>query len=164
MLCALSPSRLKNIKVLSSQKLFCAVFGTKNPIDFATVKLDETAAKSRWAAFAGTARKRGYRKRLSLSQDEVAYLLGNESGAKVCRYECFLREPAFRAALAYELIELIFQKSGQELFAGSYDRIGKEVAARAGTLMRQLDGSVATRRNARKKEALEGIISLFGKK
>jgi hypothetical protein len=104
---------------------------------------------------------RAYRKRLSLSQDEIAYLLGNESGAKVCRYECFLREPAFRAALAYELI---FQKAGQELFAGIYDRIGGEVAARATTLIRQLAGQKLTRRNARKKEALEAIISLYGKK
>lgn len=104
---------------------------------------------------------RAYRKRLSLSQDEIAYLLGNESGAKVSRYECFLREPAFRAALAYELI---FQKSGKELFAGICDRVGKEVAARAKKLLRHLDDSKPTRRNARKKEALEAIISLFGKR
>lgn len=103
---------------------------------------------------------RAHRKRLSLSQEEIAYLLGNESGAKVCRYECFLREPAFRAALAYELI---FQKSGHELFAGICDRIGREVAARAATLIRQLDGRKPTRRNARKKEALGAITSLFGK-
>jgi transcriptional regulator with XRE-family HTH domain len=33
------------------------------------------------------------RKRLSLSQKDVAFLLGNQDGAKVSRYERFAREP-----------------------------------------------------------------------
>jgi hypothetical protein len=47
---------------------------------------------------------RAHRKRLSLSQDEIAYLLGAYSGAKVCCYERFHYEPVFHTALAYEAI------------------------------------------------------------
>lgn len=104
---------------------------------------------------------RSHRKRLLLSQGEIAYLLGNESAAKVSRHESFLHEPAFRAALAYEAV---FQKSGRELFAGIYDRIGREIASRAATLLGRLENSKPTRRNARKQEALKMIVSLYENK
>jgi len=60
---------------------------------------------------------RTYRKRASLSQDEVAYLLGCRSGAKVSRYERFARQPTLQTALAYEAI---FGVPVRELFAGIY--------------------------------------------
>src|ERR1022692_2737361 len=44
------------------------------------------------------------RKRLALSQGEVAFLLGTESGAQVCRYEQFDRQPSLETALACEVI------------------------------------------------------------
>lgn len=75
-----------------------------------------------------------HRKRLSLSQKEVAFLLGAESGAKTCRYERFAREPSLRTALAYEAI---FHKPVRELFAGLYQTMEGEVAGRAKTLARQ---------------------------
>ncbi len=74
------------------------------------------------------------RKRRSLSQEAVACLLGAQSGAKVCRYERFVREPSLRTALAYEAI---FQKPVRELFAGLYEVMEREVAARAETLARK---------------------------
>jgi hypothetical protein len=43
---------------------------------------------------------RSNRKRLALSQDEVAFLLGALSGTKVCRYERFVRTPSLETALA----------------------------------------------------------------
>jgi transcriptional regulator with XRE-family HTH domain len=74
---------------------------------------------------------RSNRKRLSLSQDEVAFLLGAQSGAKVCRYEQFVREPSLETALA---CEVIFQRSASELFGGLYQKVEQEVMARAKTL------------------------------
>ena len=71
------------------------------------------------------------RKRLSLTQEEVAFLLGFRGmsrGAKVCRDEKFNREPNLRAALAYEAI---YQKPIRELFAGLFERIEREVTGRA---------------------------------
>lgn len=77
---------------------------------------------------------RAQRKRLSLSQDEVAFLLGAESGAKVCRYERFTREPSLRTALA---CEAVFHKPVRELFAGLYATVEREVESRAKILARK---------------------------
>lgn len=74
---------------------------------------------------------RPHRKRLALSQEEVAFLLGGtgeNKGSKVSRDESFDREPGLRAALAYEAI---YGKPVRELFAGLYDRMEQEVAKRA---------------------------------
>jgi transcriptional regulator with XRE-family HTH domain len=71
------------------------------------------------------------RKRLTLTQEEVAFLLGFRGmsrGARVCRDEKFVHEPNLWTALAYEAI---YQKPIRELFAGLYERIEREVAGRA---------------------------------
>ncbi len=71
------------------------------------------------------------RKRLALTQEEVAFLLGFRGmsrGAKVCRDEKFAHEPNLRTALAYEVV---YQKPIRELFAGLSERIEREVAGRA---------------------------------
>jgi len=72
-----------------------------------------------------------HRKRLSLTQEEVAFLLGFRGlsrGARVCKDETLAREPKLRIALAYEAI---YQRSIRELFAGVYERVKQEVAKRA---------------------------------
>ncbi len=61
-----------------------------------------------------------YRKRTGFSQDEIAYLLDSQSGAKVSRYEHFIREPSLETALAYEVI---FQIPVRELFAGVFEKV-----------------------------------------
>jgi transcriptional regulator with XRE-family HTH domain len=71
---------------------------------------------------------RSNRKRLSLSQNEVAFLLGTRSGAKVSLYEGFDRVPSLETALA---LEVIYQRSASELFGGLYQKVEKEVMARA---------------------------------
>jgi transcriptional regulator with XRE-family HTH domain len=74
------------------------------------------------------------RKRLSLSQAEVAFLLGNTTGSKVSRYEHFDREPSLETALA---LEVIFQRSASELFNGIYQRVEAKVIERAKLLAEQ---------------------------
>jgi hypothetical protein len=77
------------------------------------------------------------RRRLMLSQDEVAFLLGGvgqEKGSKVSRDESFSREPGLRAALAYEII---YRKPVRELFAGLYEKVEKDLAQRAKILGHQ---------------------------
>ena len=76
------------------------------------------------------------RKRLSFSQEEVAFLLANIGGAQVSRYERFVREPTLETALA---LEVIFQRSASELFGGLYQKVEREVAARAKTLSHRVD-------------------------
>jgi transcriptional regulator with XRE-family HTH domain len=71
------------------------------------------------------------RKRHSLSQEEVGFLLGAtgmNKGEKVCRDENFAREPSLQDALAYEAI---YGLPVRELFAGRYQQIEQEVAGRA---------------------------------
>jgi transcriptional regulator with XRE-family HTH domain len=71
------------------------------------------------------------RKRLDLSQEEVAFMLGlkgADKGIKVCRDEKLVREPNLQMALAYEAI---YGKPVRELFAGLYEQIEKEVSERA---------------------------------
>lgn len=103
---------------------------------------------------------RAHRKRLSFSQGEIARLLGLKNAAKVSRHECFTHEPAFYTALAYLVI---FQKPAHDVFTGSYHKIGRKVASRASLLLAELDKMKPSKRNARKKEELKLIISLYRK-
>ena len=93
---------------------------------------------------------------MELSQQEVAFLLGTESGAKVCRYERFVREPGLETALAYEII---LRKPIGELFGGLYKKIEHQVITRAKTLARRAARRKANRRNARKQQALNDLAN-----
>jgi transcriptional regulator with XRE-family HTH domain len=61
---------------------------------------------------------RHHRKRLGLSQEEVAFLLGWNGSAQTSRYEHFCRIPTLQTALA---LSHIFQTSIYELFSGEKD-------------------------------------------
>jgi len=98
---------------------------------------------------------RSHRKRLALSQEEVAFLLGVQSGASVSRYEQFAREPSLETALAFEAI---FQRPASELFGGLYQKIQHEVAARAQSLIHK-DQRNPNRRTAHRHQLLAPIAS-----
>src|SRR5712692_1430543 len=98
---------------------------------------------------------RAHRKRLALSQDEVAFLLGTRSGGKVCRYERFVRQPSLETVLADEAI---FTRSVSELFPGLYQKVERDVAERAKILGERKD-SKANRRTERKREALAELAA-----
>ena len=78
---------------------------------------------------------RAERKRRGLSQEEIAFLLGCESGAKVSRYERFRREPKLATALAYEAL---FATSVHDLFAGVAEEAERATRKRARRLLRRL--------------------------
>jgi transcriptional regulator with XRE-family HTH domain len=99
---------------------------------------------------------RSNRKRLALSQEEVAFLLGTQSGAKMCRYERFAREPSLETALAFEVI---FQRPASELFGGLYQKVEQEVVARAKALAERTDGRKPNRQTAHKRQILANIAS-----
>jgi transcriptional regulator with XRE-family HTH domain len=71
---------------------------------------------------------RAYRRRLGLSQDDVAFLCGARNGAQVSRYECGKRRPTLENLLA---CEAIFQIPVRELFAGRFEDVLKTVSKRA---------------------------------
>src|SRR5882672_7906399 len=95
------------------------------------------------------------RKRLALSQDVVAFLLGAQSGTKVCRYERFARVPSLETALAYEAI---FKRSVSELFGGLYQNTEREVAKRAKTLAERKDMRKPSQQTARRNEAIKSLV------
>ena len=72
-----------------------------------------------------------HRKQSSLSQEEVAFLLGMkgmDKQNKVSRDENYSRVPTLKIALAYEAI---YGKPIRELFAGLYEEIAPGVSSRA---------------------------------
>ena len=98
---------------------------------------------------------RTYRKRACLSQDEIAYLLGCRSGAKVSRYERFAREPTLKTAL---LFEVIFRTPASELFSGVLQKVESEAMRRARLLVRKLEKAKPNRMGIRKLEMLSASI------
>lgn len=94
------------------------------------------------------------RKRLLLSQEEVAFLLGNHGGAKVSRHERFSREPSLTTALAYEAI---YKRPASELFGGLYKQIQADVAARAKTLTQKADHGKPNSKTALRRQILTSI-------
>lgn len=100
---------------------------------------------------------RTFRKRAYLTQDELAFLLGGESGARVSRFEHFTREPDFSTALA---CLVVFREGPQALFAGDYERTVSAVHRRAATLLGRVQGKTPTAVLRRKLESLRAIASL----
>lgn len=98
-----------------------------------------------------------HRKRLALSQDEVAFLMGTHGGSKVSRYECFVRVPSLETALAFEAI---FQKPVRELFGGLSKRMEQQVAARAKILTYRKERGKPSGKSARKRQALSAMMAL----
>ena len=101
------------------------------------------------------------RKRLSLSQEDIAHLLGVEGGAKICRHEKRTREPTLRSALAYEII---YRKPIRELFGTLYEEIEKAVVRRAKAIVGRNDQKPANAHSSRKRKHLEKIINRDCKK
>ena len=96
------------------------------------------------------------RKRIALSQDEVAFLMGTHGGAGISRYEQFTQMPSLETALA---LEIILQRPAKELFAGIYGKAQERVATRAKTLAYKTDRAKPSRRTLRKRQTLR-ILSV----
>jgi transcriptional regulator with XRE-family HTH domain len=77
-----------------------------------------------------------YRKRTGLSQKEVAFLLGAQSGAKVCRYERFWELPQFKTLMSYERL---FGAPVRQLFAGATEKNDALTLKRIQDLIEQLE-------------------------
>ena len=99
---------------------------------------------------------RTYRKRSGLSQDEVAFLLGGQSGTKVSRYERYARKPNLETLFAYELV---FGAPARELFAGVYQKVEKTMLSRAQLLTRKLNRATPNSLATRKLNILKAITS-----
>src|SRR3989442_5261356 len=97
-----------------------------------------------------------YRKRAGLSQDEVAFLLGCQSGAKVSRYERLARRPSLETAFAYEAL---FGVPARELFAGVYEKVEEQIKKRARVLAGKLGARETDRTMHRKLDHLQAMTT-----
>ena len=88
---------------------------------------------------------RAYRKKSGLSQREVAYLLGCDTGAQVSRYERRRRMPPVQTALA---CQAVFGTPVADLFAGTYETAAKEVKRRAQKLGLEIQKSAGKRKGS----------------
>ena len=99
---------------------------------------------------------RTYRKRSGFSQEEIASLLGCQSGAKVSRYEQGDREPNLHTVFAYEVI---FRASASLLFAGMYEKVERSVRERARLLADRIADAKPDRATSQKLAILESLAS-----
>lgn len=86
--------------------------------------------------------------------------MGTQSGTKVCRYERFLREPGLHTALAYQAI---FNRPVSELFPGLYEKIQREVRARAKTMSYKTSLRGDDQLTERKRQTLAAIAAVEAK-
>jgi len=99
---------------------------------------------------------RMYRRRKGLSQDEVAFLLGAETGTLVSRYERGRRRPSLETALAYEAA---FGVPARELFGGIFQSVERDVTKRASRLARKLSAAAPRPQSARALDLLSALSS-----
>src|SRR5438309_2880 len=99
---------------------------------------------------------RQHRKRLGLSQHEVAFLLGWDDGSQPSRYEHFYRIPALRTAFA---LAVILGVSVHELFLGEYQKVERDVCRQAQLLKKRLTTDTPDQRTARKLALLTMMVA-----
>ena len=100
-----------------------------------------------------------HRKRSSLTQREVAFLLGCRHKTKVSDYEQRTRRPVLETALAYEAV---FGVPVRDLFAGMFDEVEIVTRQRARILARKLSTASRTPLTTRKLDLLSRITSGSG--
>lgn len=99
---------------------------------------------------------RTHRKRMGLSQADVAYLLGVRSGTKLSRYERFRRMPSLGTAFAFAVI---YDTPVDELFAGLMDDAARMTLKRARLRVRRLAARRKDPHVLRKLTALRAVIA-----
>jgi transcriptional regulator with XRE-family HTH domain len=90
---------------------------------------------------------RTHRRRLGLSQDDLAFLLGKSFSEHISRYEHFCRVPTLENALA---LAIILRVSPVELFAREYERIRERVQRQASRLATRISADRADAKKVRK--------------
>jgi transcriptional regulator with XRE-family HTH domain len=99
---------------------------------------------------------RAHRRCTAFSQDEIAFLLGIQSGATVCRYEQMERDPELKTALAFEAI---YGRPISDLFPALFEQVRAIVKARAKILAKRALIAPSSSLMAQKRKAITGIIN-----
>ena len=97
---------------------------------------------------------RTYRRRLGLSQADVAFLLGLKDGSQVSRFEREVRTPNLKLVFA---LERLFAVPAEELFRGIYREVYRQTTERLLALSDELSRHPSTPENIRKVEIIRSI-------
>jgi DNA-binding XRE family transcriptional regulator len=98
---------------------------------------------------------RTHRKRFHLTQREVAFLLGSQNSAHVCRHERLEQAPNLQTLLAYEIL---FRTPVRNLFLGVHEDVERKLLQRIRNLLQKLAKSGYSRAKARKIEILNELL------
>jgi transcriptional regulator with XRE-family HTH domain len=99
---------------------------------------------------------RMHRSRHCLSQKEVAYLVGCASSATLARYESGAHTPSsLETILAFEIV---FGVPTRKMFAGRFQKVEHEVAARAADLITKLRATGASPATTAKLMLLTALV------
>ena len=98
---------------------------------------------------------RTYRRRVFLSQEELAFLLGSSEGTTVVRHETNQRVPKLDTALTYSAV---LQVDIRELFAGRYEEQAAAVRDRAALLLKLVKGQLPTEDVREKTLFLQALV------
>ena len=99
---------------------------------------------------------RTYRRRVFLSQAELALLLGISTGTTVVRHETDQRVPTLDTALMYAAV---LQVDTRELFAGRYERQTAAVRERAALLLESVKEQLPTEDVREKTLFLQALVA-----
>jgi len=99
---------------------------------------------------------RSGRKRLALSQCEVAFLMGRRGGAKISSYESLSTTPTLETAIAFGII---YGTPLEELFAGVHDRVARDIGERAKVLRHRVSFKGPGPRSEKKRAAVESLVA-----
>ncbi len=97
---------------------------------------------------------RTHRKRARLSQQDVAFLIGCKSSARISRYERCRQNPNLRTLLAYELL---LHTPIRELYGGVAEEVERDMKKRVRLFVRHLARRRPDHRNERKAKFLVAI-------
>ena len=95
-----------------------------------------------------------YRKRVGLTQRDVAFLLGWEGEAMISRFERRVRRPSLKAALAFQIV---LRAPANELFAGLYQKVEHTTLQRARVLAERIEARKPDQFSLRRLAALHGL-------
>ena len=99
------------------------------------------------------------RKRSFLTQEEVAFLLGSKSSARVSRHERFKQIPDLQTLLAYEMLyEMLFRTPVRNLFSSTHKEVEQKLRRRIRLLIGKLLRVGHGRRIAKKLETLTTFL------
>jgi transcriptional regulator with XRE-family HTH domain len=98
---------------------------------------------------------RPLRRRWRITQRELAFLIGLESGGVISRIEGEKRSPSLSGLLIYEIL---FGVPPRELFPGLFTELEDEVLRRATDLYEQLQGNTSKVTRA-KLDFLESVLA-----